>query len=305
MWVYDKRVDGPPAFRHVAHTLTERKLYSLETKHPKGLSLEQQFAVIEGTANKILERLDHSGSLLSEQEVVDLMYFMALSHFRVPRQIEHTRELATALVAHQLKDLANDEVRVAAFVEEFRTRRGASLTVNQVQQAAAAYEGRFTVDRQSALAQSLNMAETTAEALRGLVWQAVRVEEAPFFITSDSPLCALVQGTDGKAIFGGGFGLEALQVTFPISPRTCLFGDRLGAKSPSVQIINKRTAWNALRYIVVQTPSEALERIIDEARATASLPKLDRDDVARLHEESKAAVAASTRRSAPKTKRSR
>lgn len=145
------------------------------------------------------------------------------------------------------------------------------------------------------------MAERTAEALRGLVWCAVRVEEAPLFITSDSPLCVFAQGTDGKAIFGAGFGLEALQVTFPISPRTCLFGDRLGAKAPNVQSINKRTAWNALRYIVVQSPSESVERIFNEARATASLPKLDRDDVARLYEESKAALAGSTRRSVPRT----
>lgn len=287
VWVYDKLAQGAaPAFRHVQHTLAERNLYTLDTAHPHGLSLEQQFSVLEGRANRILARLDQGDALEGARDFEDLMLFVSLLHFRVPRTIDHARELLTALVGHQIRDFAKSDDRLDRFIREYQTPKGSSVSADSIRADAERFEDKFRVDREFALAQSLGMVDKTAAELSRFTWGILRVE-SPRFITSDSPVCCFVQKDDDTAIFGGGFGLPGVQITLPISPTTCLFGDRRGTPGLTPATINRRTALNAQRYVLVQTPSPEIDALVHKAGQAQYRPGIHPGEVAALHEEAK------------------
>jgi hypothetical protein len=283
VWVYDKgAVEDAPAFRNVSKVLAERKLYTLETSHPDGLTLEQQFSVLEGRIDPILEGISQGGDPEGVQEFEDLMRFIAASHFRVPRTIDHTREFMTCWVGNTIREFVSDDVRLTSFLES----RGQVMSAETIKRDAERFEDRFRTDRESALAQSLAMIDSTAKELGTLKWRPLRLPK-PRLITSDSPVCVFVQRDEKSATFGGGFGLPGVEISFPISPTLCMFGDRKSETNPDVFTVNWRTALNAERYIIAHEPSDHAHDLVRRSGSTKHRPALDRSEIASLYEEAK------------------
>jgi hypothetical protein len=111
------------------------------------------------------------------------------------------------------------------------------------------------------------------------------------FATSDAPVCVYLPTGPGKAIFGGGFGRADVQISFPISPKVLLFLDwqhgrerhfRVSVNDSFVYEMNKRTAWNAERFVVSSIRDSVMHGLVEQACVTVSQPKLDRQSFSAL-----------------------
>jgi hypothetical protein len=57
-------------------------------------------------------------------------------------------------------------------------------------------------------------------------WCVCRAPSHEYYITGDCPLVCFVLKENGKAMFGAGFRLPNVEVSFPLTPEICLYLDR-------------------------------------------------------------------------------
>ncbi len=130
----------------------------------------------------------------------------------------------------------------------------------------------------------LNM-EIMSEIISQLVsmnWTILDCAKGAFFLTGDTPLNVFVYKGGGKAIFGGGFALQNVQIHFPLSPTRCLSISR--ANTPSylrlsksdVKEINSRCINMAERFVYAPYCSRRVQKLVRKFTSSSSV-KIDQD----------------------------
>jgi hypothetical protein len=286
-WVYDKK-GGEPRRQTPINTAVESRFYDLEHQGVR-VPVEEMLAAIESAAKPVLERLAQ-GEPPRPADIPLLSRFLAYMHSRVPHNIAMTEEAGTVLAHEMLKasaDDSNDEI--AATIE------GAGLKGVTVQEVREWYRNAETYIPKLNhlpdgywLASSLRQAPVVDAILLRMQWTTCTTPEGSSFVTGDTPLCPLTWWGDGIAGFGGGFAQPTTEVTFPLSPKACLFITHwrkrpwLPMTGRWVKDINRRTAHIAERYIITPYRSADTDALVGESRETCGLPKVDRTVIGAL-----------------------
>jgi len=294
-WVYDK---NEKVFRSQTpiNTGIQRNFYNLE--NPDGCiddTLEREvFSPVESVSKPVIDRLLISHARLTEHDIEGLAGFLAFMATRVPRSLRAAQEVGEALAvknARELEKNPNEIKRMLNALQE-QGKIDAEFSVEETQKIlqSADKDFKFTMNEKPAMLMSLLMTEDVHRQLLEMNWCLCRAPSNSYFICSDSPLVCFVLDRDGKAAFGGGYSLPAIEVTFPISPERCLYLNRKrtqqyrAVSQDFVKEINRRTAWAAERFIIATYTTEQIKNICEWASRSTDLPKIDKNEVIRRSE---------------------
>lgn len=283
VWVYDK--DGAaPRPQSPRDTAVKKNFYAFTLPDgSRAEELERLLGTLENNAAPILKRWAATDEGLSPAEKIELAQFLGFMHARVPRQVEVVKELLGELPRSMARRAVEDESHLRRFYEDQRAAGvDVGLPIDEFRELLRDLHKHVKIEpnEKVALAYSLSVTAEVRDQLLTMNWCLCTSPEGSSFVTSDAPLTILSR-RGPLARFGGGLALPTTEVTFPISPRVCLLLDRRRIQSRRrvsrtvVSDINRRTAFNAERFVIAHLRSKAIERLVQEAARTRSLPKLD------------------------------
>jgi hypothetical protein len=215
--------------------------------------------------------------------------FLALMHTRVPRSIEASKEFMKIWDTEFMKLLGERRDWTEAFFKEHPPPTAMPITVDEMMESLRKFGEQFevVVDSKSALAESLSATPVLAAQLANLNWCLCEAPVKRQFVTSDSPLCVFAETPNGL-ILGAGFGLPQIEVSFPMSPSTCLLADRrhtqshMALSAEKVGILNNRMAMHAERFVISSGCHKRTQEITMRYSHTLGRPKLDSKASAQL-----------------------
>jgi hypothetical protein len=252
-------------------------------------TIEDAFADLEGRAKKILDRWIEKPCIMQEDKAT-IAAFLAYQCVRVPgavAQVEETMQAAFEVLLEKNDEVLKDPALLKKSYEKFckyceeqgSEKISYDIFVQSMKELKVAEK---TVNEKAALGESLMTAETITQELLKMKWHLYVHRGDRFFITSDHPVNSMARVGESEAIFGGGFGLENVQVAFPVTPKICLVMDRqfevgelVSASITFVEEINKRTMHVAERFIISTYDSHRLKKEMQRYRSTIDLPKMD------------------------------
>jgi hypothetical protein len=144
------------------------------------------------------------------------------------------------------------------------------LSVEEMEKYLSDPEQYFNVsfNRRLAMALSLMNVIVKLEILPTLHWAVCRTHGGTPFVTSDCPVVAFAPVGDGKVVFNAYWYSPGLEVSFPVSPRVCLFMRRRpqqvsrAVSEVFVKEINRRTAYAAERFVYSSLSCNYLRRLV-------------------------------------------
>ena len=289
-WVYDKK-GGTPRPQTPINTGIERHLYNLENPDGSvGDTLERQvFAPLDTAAKSVIDRLLRPRARLEESDLPKLAEFLSFMGTRVPRSIRAAQELGEALACFHVSNLAEKPEEIRKLLSELKGQGKlfGELTVEELQKAIEGIDQDFklSLNEKVSMLTSLVGAREIHEELLRMNWCLCCAHSDAFFICSDSPLVCFVPRPDGTAIFGGGYALLEVEVTFPLSPAKCLYIDRKhnqryrALNEDAVKEVNRRTAWAAERFIISTHKCSYVEELLNWSAGSIDKPRMNRNEL--------------------------
>ena len=284
LWVYDK--DDPAKSRKQSprDTAAINDLYRL-TAPGAGVAenaLELAFAHQESAVSPILSRWQSPDAILTIAEIPAVAYFLALLHLRNPKSAKFVEEASQVVEVERIKTLARDDERFDIFWQRCLEQ----ISKEEFRAIALNVDEHFIIrpDRKYSTLAPLAHADAVFQELKTMYWCLCVSSGDREFITSDSPVVVRFRDKSGVA-YGNGFGHPNAQVTFPISPRVCLYLSRdctwktLPVGSTFVKNANQRTAINAERYVFTTTQSQGIEKLVVKYAVTRQHPKVNKDEM--------------------------
>jgi hypothetical protein len=290
LWVYDRKKDGQCRGQTPENTTVANRFYGyVRADGTYTDEIERSLAAIESEVAMVLERWDQAGHTTTPDEIALMAQFLGLMHTRVPRSVKAAKEFREIWAIEFAKLLGERRDWIEAFFKEHPPHAAMPITVDQMMESLREADERFevAVDAKSALAESLSVAHAIAAQLADLNWCLCKASAKRQFVTSDSPLCVFA-ATRGGALLGAGFGLPQIEVSFPISPSTCLLADRrhnqsrLALSAEKVEVLNKRMAMHAERCVISSGCHKRTKEITKRSSHTLGRPKADRNEMARF-----------------------
>src|SRR5574337_673664 len=276
-WVYD-RAGKEPREQTPVNTAVKRDFYAfVGPSGTRDAPLESQlFPGFEGWAKPVFEkwiRCPQRGFSRSELEMAIL--YISLQHLRVPRMIKVLQEFQEKFALEWWKWLGRQPEEVdhiwTTMVEPLEDKLWKDK--DELREQMQNFDKYFTLEGNPkyALATSLTLFEAISKELLKLVPKLLLAPgTGAQFITSDSPVNVYVPSESNTALFGVGFGLEEVQVVFPISPLVALHLSRQGepgvfkADGKTVLEFNRRCVMAADRFIISSFQSQRIARHIRE-----------------------------------------
>jgi hypothetical protein len=285
--VYDKEAK-PPRKQSPKDTAAINDLYLVSTPGVHLTDLEKSFGKQESIVAPLLAKWQKPSELPKIDDIREVAYFLALLHLRNPKTAKWFAAVSEVVSAEMAKAMANDDVRFNKFWQWFLAKESEPprITKEQFRKLALNFDENFTVkvDAKYATLSPLAHADAVCNELKKMYWCLCFAPKEWDFITSDSPVVVRFRKGNGVA-FGGGFGHPTAQVTFPISPRVCLYLSRnhrwksVSVSSTFVKNANRRTAINAERYVFASQGSEGIEKLVKKYSFTRKQPRLDKDEM--------------------------
>jgi hypothetical protein len=290
-WVYDK-AGGEPRRQSPINTGVQKRLYTIGPEGDPDDSVEVDIlAPADGRAAPILRRWAESGAQPTKDELLVMVEFLTYMHSRVPRRIEQERELGQLLAVRLSQELARQPDLLKKYLERYKREHPDTpvFSLEDLQTMLANVEENFelSMNPQAAMLSSLAHSRGIAEALATMHWELIHLSTDDQFVTCDAPLVSFAMVNSGRAVFGAGYGLPQVEVSFPVSPSSCLFLHR-GARRPVVpnkafiREMNKRAALMAKRFVVSQKFSSESEELTKRFAYTTNRSKLDREQVSQM-----------------------
>lgn len=283
LWVYDKE-GGEPRKQSPAMTAAINDLYKTSAPGISANALEIAFSKQEGIAAPILLRWGQQGAIPTIDEILEVASFIAFLYLRNPKTAKWYEAMAKLMAAEKSKMLACDATQFDKFWNWYvaKEKIPSPLTKEQVREKILAFDEHFIVkfDPQYVTFSPLQYADDIFKELKKMYWCLCSAPSGSAFITSDSPVVVRFRKNAGLA-FGGGFGHPTAQVTFPISPKVCLYLSRTFnckatlVKSTVVKKLNRRTAINAERYVFASERITGIEKLVRKYAFTRNQPRVD------------------------------
>lgn len=287
LWVYGKE-PKPPRKQSPKDTATINGLYLVSAPGVHLTDLERSFSKQESIVAPLLENWQKPSELPKIDDIREIAYFLALLHLRNPKTAKWFEAVSEVVSAEKARAMANDDGMFEKFWQWFLAKESEPprITKEQFRKLALNFDENFTVkiDAKYATLSPLAQADAVCNELKKMYWCLCSAPKEWDFITSDSPVVVRFRKGDGVA-FGGGFGHPTAQVTFPISPRVCLylsrtFNRKAVAVNPTfVKNANRRTAINAERYVFASQLSEGIEKLAKKYSVTRKQPRLDKGEM--------------------------
>lgn len=251
VWVYEK--NGPLKFQTtVINTANEKNYYGQEVENY--LSKE-----IEGPANSVINKIRNRVNISNEDKMT-LAIYMVVMLKRVPQSKLRMREMAPD-VANKLQakwdDETNQLIRTNQDQEEYYRKRLNELKENQE---------KFLKDPPKDFWLALIPPERTPSVikiLQKMTWLFLTNDTEPVFLTCDNPVFYFSEL---------GIGRSESEVTFPIASNITLWASwrkdltegYVQAKSQACKEINRRTAFNATRFIYYKRDDDWVHNFINK-----------------------------------------
>lgn len=290
LWIYDK-AGGEPRLQAPINTGVIKHFYTITEKNgTKDDTLERMvFGPLDGMICPILNELQTTGARIKPENKEILAAFLAFMYTRNPKHVESVKEMHKVLANTTMKSYAEKPDEIAEFMDKLKKQpefAGEQFpSVEEYQEELRHIEENYDVkvDKEIAVAYSLNVSRKIAIELLKLNWCLCEVLDGYTFITSDSPLVPFNLDKNGMVLRGGGFGLPGVQVSFPISPTKCLYLDRKSNDSyrrvnnTFVKEINNRTAFMAERFIMSHLKTKSTQKLTEKHAHTMEMPLMDKD----------------------------
>jgi hypothetical protein len=287
LWAYDKESEEPRK-QSPKNTANINNLYTVSAPGVASTDLEIAFGKQESGVAPILAKWQKPGARPEVDEISEVAYFLALLHLRNPKSAKFFEAMAEVIGAERAKAIASDDVRFDKFWQWFLAKETEPprITKEHFRKLAFNFDENFTIkfDTKYTTLSPLAYADAINNELKKMCWCLCSAPKERNFITSDFPV--VVRFGKGKNFaFGGGFGHPTAQVTFPISPKVCLYLSRTYRRkavlvdSSFVKEANRRMVINAERYIFASQLSEGIEKLVKKYSYTRQLPRLDKAEV--------------------------
>lgn len=288
LWVYDKEGKKPHK-QSPKDTAAINDLYKASHSGLPPEALEVAFSKQESFVSPILSKWQEPEAIPKIAEVKDVAYFLALLYLRNPKTAKFFGAISETLLVERAKALAHNSAQFDKFWETLIAKGTTplkGLTKEQFRKMVLKFDDHFIVKINSNYAtfSPLAHADPVCNELTKMYWCLCSAPKDWDFITSDSPIVVRFRKGDGIA-FGGGFGHPTAQVTFPISPRVCLYLSRnnwwkaVNVTPTFVKNANRRTAFNAERYIFASRMNDGIEKLVKKNAGTRHLPRIDKEEV--------------------------
>jgi len=288
LWVYDKEQSNPRK-QSPKDTAAINDLYRVSKPGMASNAVEIAFSKLENAVSPILTRWQSPRAVPTIDEIVEGAYFLALLHLRNPKMAKFVEAVADVVAGEKIKAIARDDTRFDQFWQWYLEKESGPPPIGKEEYRKLALEvdQRFVlqVDPEHATLSPLAHADAICQELKKMYWCLCSAPKDTDFITSDSPLVVRFRKESGGLAFGGGFGHQAAQVTFPLSPRACLYLSRtcrwkaLSVSSTFVKNANRRTVINAERYVFASQRSSGIEKLVKKYAGTRHHPRIDKQEV--------------------------
>jgi len=289
LWVFDK-ISKDIRLQPIKDTAVIRRFYEFELPDgTKDISLEAAFSRIESNAIPIIKRWCEKGAKPRVEELHDAAAFVTCLFVRVPRSVEFIRALASAAASVRIEALVTDEHKLRAVYAQLKEQRliEESFTLENLKELVTHFDENFTVETSPkyALLESLRLFDVVYKNLLEMYW--CLCDSRPYngrFFTCDAPVNVFFY-QDGKAGFGGGLGRPDVEVNVPLSPYVCLSINRKRnekvrkASASFTREINRRTAYQAERYIYSSVNTKRVAHAVEEGSVTTKWPRVDVEEV--------------------------
>ena len=226
-------------------------------------SIEHMLCDLEGAAMQQLHRLD-KGKTLNREERAIVAEYVALAMVRVPKMARFTAGLMTQQSLGAMQKIAED----ARLQEQFETATGVTLNPEELAAVRAfgtGMEASFE-DDSIAIMVNLHAALSFARIILEMGWTLLVPGADCSFIMSDVPVNLTVPGD--PPLFQGAMAHERLELTMPITPRTCLLmrhvdgPDVVSVDREIVEMVNLRQVRGADIMVFSGQDDEAIAQLI-------------------------------------------
>ncbi len=269
IWTYDIELEEGRTST-IENTAYEKYLYSVTLENgQRSDEVEDFFSKIEAKAAPIFNKLIESKPL-TDQERASFASFMALMYLRTDSFRNQYAEIM--MNAYQLKMYATAQ-HDGAFqnlIKDYQRDQG-PLTKEEIKSLK---EGMLnpqkfivSVDKEWSL-QALKFYEKFCPIFYKMCWSILLAPEPHYFITSDNPLFFDVPPAYQHPFYGGGLIHKKVQLTFPLSQKTCLMATwdkelprEIKIKSSMVKQINKIRSVSARRFLFGPRRDIGIERL--------------------------------------------
>ncbi len=285
LWVFDK-CTTEVRLQPIKDTAVIRRYYELPM--PDGTtdsSLEEAFSRLESKAVPIIRRWCEEGAIPTVEEIPDAAAFVACLFVRVPRTVEFIKAMCSTMASARIELLSRNEQQLRSIYLGMKEmgKLEDSLSFEEFAELTKDVDERFIIETSPkyALALAVKQFDRIYKILVGMHW--CLYDSRPFsgrFMTCDAPVNVFFY-ENGKAAFGGGLSRKDVEVNLPLSPYVCLSLNRKGiekvrkADAYFVMEVNKRTAYQADRFVYSSANSRRVARFVEEGSATTKLPRID------------------------------
>lgn len=267
--VYDRETNVTRS-QQPANTAVVGHLYTgVDQEGRKRFEFEQFLSKIEGLAAPIIPKLV-DGEELSEDERVDLAYFVAFSACRTPAMLDRVKDFNSQMVRRVAKGLFLD---VAGVKEILRSKHGAAISEDELEEEARKASEfimsdryKVTTNHRWAVGVSAMVASDIADIFVNRDWIVIhRSDDRRSFITTDYPV--ILEATEPRERLFRGVGyanMDAL-VLMPLH-QSCMLAlrgtrgrlEHRTATPEQVRGMNLRIASSCQRFVIGR--DEALVR---------------------------------------------
>lgn len=292
-WVYDKN-STPPRKGTLDDTGIEKFLYRVHggrIENPKFID-DELLEPNESKTAPVLRKLFSSSARLENTDIPVLAEFLALMHIRVPRTQQWFRQVGgIAAASYFRRDATMNPDEIEEKLKRLRVEHGAdNIPASPAEYRELLDKYDIELTKQPALALSVLATQEIVTQLLEMNWSLCRAPKDAFFITSDAPVVIFIPDTDGTAGFGQGLAESAVEVTFPLSPSKCLYLCRRNIQryrpmnKNAVRELNRRTAYNAERFLISSLQTEEIAQLISESAITLNQPKINKKELLTLYD---------------------
>ncbi|VXC97830.1 conserved hypothetical protein [Oceanicaulis sp. 350] len=258
IWTYDTEANSlrssPPE-----NTGFEKYLYSRTLPDGKRSDeLENLIETLETPAFPVLDKLER-GEPLNADEAETLGNFVAIMFVRTDAFRQKYAEMAMSLAQVEMYAAATHPGAFAAMRSKIEKEKGRALSTDEAESFKNAMidpsQFEIHVDKEWSL-KALSFFNSAAPIFSKMNWSSLLTPTDRFFITSDAPVVHGVPTEHANRFYGGGLADRHIEVTFPISAKTCLLGtwkaglpQSFPLAAEGVKMINRQQAVHSRRFL--------------------------------------------------------